>query len=258
MYKIVFSKTGDYINIVVENKELLEYWLSELKRTNKDIFKLQSSTFSDNTELSKNVITVNSILSKFKIEPFPDSTNNWLDQSELNRLHEQWVKMQHLYPNIVNLLRKIPKGLENFNRINTLIHKIEKKVEIEYINDTELVWQTKNIFGPGIAKLGMWNIQISHQNLGRTTFSKWQNYDDNVVDQDTNNYTHLGGLIQINLARPYTVNFPIEYLKWCEKFKITPYGQLLPIGNFDLDITTSRILFHKNVGIENNTISFEV
>lgn len=260
MYKIVFSKTGDSLNIVSDNHEMLEYWLFETKKANKEKFLLEEHnlpTVLIQNQLTEAVSEINLVLTKFKIEPFILSST-WLDQSSLNYLHRQWVLLQQKHTNILNLLNKFSGATKKFHDINKLIHQIEESTNVAYINDIDNVWQVENIFGPGIQKFGLWQIQLSYQNLGRSTYSKWYNYDDNVEDQDTNDATHLGGRIEFNLTRPYTALPPNEYIKYCKDRNLEPYGLKIPIGNLDLDITNLRILFSKNVHIENNTISFEI
>ena len=51
---------------------------------------------------------------------------------------------------------------------------------------------------------------------------------------------------------------PIEYVEYCKKNKIEPHGNVLPIGNFKIDFFDLTDIFKKNVGIENNKISFEI
>jgi hypothetical protein len=101
-------------------------------------------------------------------------------------------------------------------------------------------------------------VELHYQNLGRSTFEKWINYDGNILDTDTNNFTHLGGLVKINLARPFENTAPKEYVEYCTKNSIQPCGNILPIGNFSHPTTELRETFRKNVSIENNRISFEI
>ena len=126
--------------------------------------------------------------------------------------------------------------------------------KVKYVNDQLSVWQIKNIFGPTISKFGVWQVELQYQNLGRSNYEKWKNYDNNVIDIDTNNFTHFGGLVQFNICRPFIQSPPKEYIDYCNEHKITPYGPVMPIGNFNVDITSVRQVFKKNVNIKNNRI----
>jgi hypothetical protein len=188
-----------------------------------------------------------------------DPGNDWLDQSNLNILHERWVKLQYNHKNIVNLILKFPNDIINqFHNVNILIHKIENSVKIDYSNDQLTAWQTPNIFGPEISTFGTWQAEIHYQNLGRSNYEKWKNYDNNLVDTDTNNFTHIGGLINFNITHPITQLPPTNYVEYCQQHNISPYGNKLPLGNFKISITELRHIFKKNVNIKNNTITFKI
>lgn len=259
---LVWEKTGDSLEIVVDNHQLVEYWLNALSGTNKNSFDFIQSSRSINSKIDMLVDCLessNQILSKFKIDPLMNSSVDWLDQNNLNILHEKWVKLQHKYK-IVEVLSRLPdRSFEKkFHDVNHLIHQIESRVRIDYINDLKNTWQVDNIFGPNIAKFGQWQIELHYQNLGRSNYEKWNNYDNNIIDSDTNNFTHIGGLVYFNLCRPHNSQPPLEYVKYCRDNNLTPYGNKLPIGNFKVDITTLRHTFQRNVSIENNRLSFKI
>ena len=149
-------------------------------------------------------------------------------------------------------------AIDHFHNVNKLIHKIEKSHIIRYINDQCIAWQTPNIFGPEILKFGVWQVELHYQNLGRSNYEKWQNYDTNIIDTDTNNFTDIGGMVNFNIGHPVVNHPPLNYVEYCQQQNINPYGNKLPIGNFKISITELRHIFYKNVNIENNTITFEV
>lgn len=257
--KLVWSSTGDSLELELVDPAIFEYWVSQVSSGQKNKFRHVDSTFVDTTGLAAAVAEVNTILVKFNIDTFVDPGSDWYDQNNLNILHEQWVKLQHKHKNIVQLLSKFPNNLvKTFHDINHLIHKIEDSVTIVYDNDKDVVWQTPNIFGSDILKFGTWHAELTYQNLGRSTFEKWMHYDTNLVDSDTNNFTHFGGQIQFNICRPIELKAPVEYIDYCNKNNVCPYGNKLPIGNFKESITDLRHVFNKNVNIENNTISFKI
>ena len=105
---------------------------------------------------------------------------------------------------------------------------------------------------------GVWQVELHYQNLGRSNYEKWQNYDTNIIDTDTNNFTDIGGMVNFNIGHPVVNHPPLNYVEYCQQQNINPYGNKLPIGNFKISITELRHIFYKNVNIENNTITFEV
>lgn len=259
--QLVWESTGDSLDIVGEDSRVIDYWIEQINLSNKNSFELVDGSIVDNDSikmLSDNIRDINNILIKFKIEPLIDNTLDFLNQDNLNKAHEKWVKLHHKHK-IISLLSKF-KGneLKKFRDINNLIHEIEKPTIIKYDNDFVNVWQVKNPFGSDILKFGTWQVELHYQNLGRSTYEKWLNFDNNLVDSDTNNFTHFGGKIHFYIGKPFAYHAPEEYVKYCSTNNVTPYGNKLPIGNFTESITTLRHVFNKNVGIKNNRISFTV
>jgi len=259
---LVWEKTGDCLEIDLDNTDVANYWLSELIKTNKNNFSLVKSELpSDDIliELADCLESTNQILQKFKLDLLMDHRLDWLNQTNLNILHERWVKLQQTHK-IVEFLNKLnnKESIKKFHNINHFIHTIENANRVEYTNDLTSTWLTKNIFGPNVTKFGSWQIELHYQNLGRSNFNKWINDDSNINDVDTNNFTHFGGLVYFNISKSYTQLPPQEYLQYCNQTGVEPFGSVLPIGNFKLDITSIRRLFKKNVDIENNRISFKI
>lgn len=257
--KVIWTLTGDVLEIDVTNFKVIDYWLDQLNLSDKNSFRLVDTTFPDRdlvTNLVENIECINQILTKFKLDPLLDSDSDWYNQDNLNLLHNQWVKLQQTHK-IIELLSKF-KGdaLQKFHDINHLIHKIEFPISIIYNNDKSKIWQTPNPFGPDILQFGIWQIEIDYQNLGRSTFEKWVNYDKNVIDTDTNNFTHFSGRILFNIRHPVNWPAPHDYISYCKKNNVQSYGNKLPIGNFKDSITTLRHVFYKNIIIDSNSIFF--
>lgn len=259
--KLVWELSGDTLTIDIENSMLVEYWIDQINVTNKNSFGLLSSAFPLDgltSNLSDNIKLINEILAKFKINYLSSHDYDWLDQDNLNLLHAQWVKLQQDY-NIVTVLSKFNSDiLQKFHDINKLIHQIENSSFVSYVNDALATWQTPNPFGTNILHYGTWQVELHYQNLGRSTYEKWFNYDYNILDTDTNNFTHIGGEVHFNLHRPLSINAPVEYVNFCSENKIQPIGCKLPIGNFRESLTVVRHLFNKNVPIKNNRLSFTI
>ncbi len=256
---LLWSQTGDFLDIDVVNPEVIEYWVDQLNNDQKNQFICINSIFPNTQPLVNALTATNTVLEKMKLEPLMDPSIDWYNQDNLNLLHERWVKLQHKHKNIVRVISGIPNSIiKQFHAVNELIHKIEKSNTIKYINDEVIAWQTPNIFGPEILKFGVCQVELSYQNLGRSNYEKWKNYDNNLVDADTNNFTHFGGGVEFNIGHPIVLTPPPNYLEFCQQHNISPYGNKLPLGNFKISITELRHIFNKNVNIKNNTITFEI
>jgi len=256
---LIWTQTGDSLELELFNPAVINYWVEQLNSDQKNQFTCTDATIPDTQALATALSEVNKVLEKIKLDPLMDPASDWFDQSNLNVLHERWVKIQHKYKNIVNLISRFPDNIiEQFHNVNLLIHKIEKPIQVNYVNDQTIVWQTPNIFGPEISKFGTWQAELHYQNLGRSNYEKWKNYDTNLIDTDTNNFTHIGGMVNFNIVHPILQAPPLNYVEYCQQHNISPYGNKLPLGNFKISITELRHIFNKNVNIKNNTITFKV
>lgn len=259
--KLVWELSGDTLLVDVENTLFVEYWIDQINAAKKNKFELRCSSFPVSQlakDLANNVEFINEILKKFKIKYLSDHNLDWLDQDNLNVLHSRWVKLQQDY-DIISVLSKFNGDvLCRFHAINKLIHQIENSSFVSYINDCSTTWQVDNPFGAKILKYGTWQVELHYQNLGRSTYEKWLNYDYNLTDTDTNDFTHLGGEVHFNIGRPLSLTAPAEYVHFCSENNIKPIGGKLPIGNFKESLTVIRHLFNKNVSIKNNRISFTI
>ena len=197
------------------------------------------------TDMESVLIKVNAFLQKFKLDPFVINSD-FFNIDNINRLHEKWVKLHIKYPNIGTLAAKA--GIEKeLDQVNHLCHSIEKMFYFVYKNYDQELWQISNPFDSELLALGKFNIVINYDNLGRCTFNKWLNYDNNVNDIDTNCYEKLGGKLEFNLSRPYTLSLPTEYLDFCRGKNTKPTGTEIPLGNFTDDMSKVRSLFVKNL-----------
>lgn len=98
---------------------------------------------------------------------------------------------------------------------------------------------------------------LGFDNLGRSTWEKFSNYDSDAFEVDTNNFDMLSGKLEISLARPMMWTSPENYSNWCALHNISEVGRNMRIGNFDDDVKTLtklRYLFTNNES--SNKISF--
>ena len=261
--KLIFDTTGDQIDVDVINPNFVEFWLDNINDNDNKLSLIDHDIkFELQSDLKNNLKKTNQILAKFAIQPLMDPEEDWYDQHNLNILHEKWVKLQHNYPSVVNALTMLGDSIvKDFYNINMLIHSIESKKSIVYekFNNNKTTWQRVNNFSTDILSNGSWNIEIGYQNLGRSLFEKWSNLDDNVNDEDTNNFTHFGSRVIINISRPFVSPLPTEYLSYCDKNGVAPINPILPMGNFknyQKNLKEIRHVIYRNVQ-QNNRISFE-
>jgi len=261
--KLFWSTTGDELLLDACNKEFSEFWLSSLDKDNTNYFKLVESNFDIECQqdLYANIKIISDILvSKFKLTTLEQFlTLDLLNQSTLNELHHDWVLLTHSYPNLPIILKSIDLTIfEAWNKINKLLHSIENDINLEYCTFKE-GWEVKNPIGIDILNFNRCQISIGFSQLGRTTYSKWLNFDNNISDIDTNDYLQIGGEIHITVSRPIFQSAPTEYKNFCDSNNIPTVGDKLNLANFtnyEINIATIRELIIKNLKIKNNLISF--
>jgi len=256
--KLVFKQTGDSLGFESPNQDLLEYFLKQCDNSNRSVFKSSQSLEEDCLELFDCIHTVDDFLtSKLKIDVFSKYRKAQLNQTTLNHLHEDWVKLHSKYDKICLILeRKDPALLHKFRWINETIHKIEN-FSYDFRNYDNHVWQCYNPYGTSVLDFNKYNIIMKFNNLGRPSFDKWNVYDnDNLKDVD--DFSLLSGQIIINLMRPYTQPLPAGYTKWCKDNGRPVIGKNLGIGNFTDQIDIVTEVFYRNMQNEGCTIFFEL
>lgn len=239
--KLVFASSGNEIEI--ETRKVAEYYIQQLTQDNKN--KFHSITLNNVPEILKKLKTVLSntndlFVSKFNLDTFSKFIDIELNQQTLNTIHEVWVKLHHDKPGICTLLEKLG-FLQDFKDINEYVHDLESAYKYSYRNYTENIWWCDNPFDNSILDFNEYQIKIKANNLGRSTFGKWRNYDENVKDIDTSDFQKISGQLMITLDRPYHADPPKEYIEWCNKHNVKPInGEWLGFGNFVGDINTIR------------------
>lgn len=257
--KLIFKKTGDSLGFESPNQALLEYFITQCNNTNADVFKSNQALKQDFKKLFDCINAVDDFLSnKLSINVFTKYREVKLNQIILNSLHEDWVKFQLKHRNISLLLeRKNPDLLDKFRWINEGIHELES-VLYDFRNYDHHVWQCDNPYGINVLDFNQYNISMAFNNLGRASFNKWNVYDDNLEDTDTNDFTRLSGQILIRLSRPYTQVAPVEYTNWCNANGYPVVGKTLGIGNFTDTVDIVSEVFFRNMQNESSTIFFEL
>lgn len=252
MSKLVWSSTGDEISLIPCNNELYEYFVAQLRLSNTNRYIAQ---YIDHTELfvqlDESLFVVNKILtSKLKLDIFDIIEPNWHDQDLLNRLHRSWVKLHQQYPNINSICEGIEEGSGiHLNRLNKLIHSAEQQFDsLSLVNDTD---SFENIFDYDLTMQGIAGLMINYNNLGRSTFNKWLNFDNNYEDSDTNNFKEIYTELTLSLSRPRVYGIPKEFphTQW--------QNDKIGLANFDKleeNLLNYRQLIYKNFRLASNFI----
>jgi hypothetical protein len=261
LVKLIWENTGDEIEFIPTFPDLLDYYVNELDRQKANKFCCKESKFDYQIvdELQRCLAATQPLSTKIPME-----IDNWAgdvyDQSYLNKLHEQWVKTGIRYPTLPNLLRSINKDVD-YRNINENIHLLETSFEFEFINYKDNPYQIENIFGKSILSFDTANLMLGFDNLGRSSWAKFTHWDNNTLDVDTNNFTCLSGLIELNLNRPMKMDPPLDYVNWCHVHDVPAVGHSISLGNIvDLDknLSTIRQILVRNTHEQTHTFSFEI
>ena len=260
--KLIWTQTGDCLTIIPEHHSMVEHWLHQLDQSDLHEFALLTPVPRYMiSELIECVTAVNAALSRANMTLLPPDLD-WLDQRNLNLLHSTYVKMQR-DKNITAFLRKIGQQdlVNQHHQVNNIIHETESMVEYLYQaknpNHSD-PWQVPNPYGTSVLGWGVWQVEMEYQSLGRGTYEKWLNWDDNLVDTDTDDFESLGPRVLFRICRPYRTDPPQDYIRACLSTGAPIVGGTLPIGNFQDDIGRVRRLFHDNAVRADNKIIFEL
>ena len=189
MPRLRWTQTHDVIELAVIDHGVYEYFVEQL-----NAHALNQYTMSDlgyvslSQELQQRFDRIQSFvhdrlhLTDFDIEVDPSN------QDDLNHLHSQWVKLHQRFLNIATVADSVFPG--DLKAINKLIHAIEEStLNLEAVS-SDPNYIMPNIFGIDILGFGVYNISIAYNNLGRSTWQKWQN-NDTTVDTDLNNFSEF-------------------------------------------------------------------
>ena len=249
--RLVWLDSGDSLNLRPEHPHMMAAWLEALQHNNGLPFNPHRNRPDEEidrliTTLKDTVDAVNDMFQKVKIR-LPTS-DDVLDQDYLNDLHRSYVKFEQRH-DLVSLSERIggEAGRATYGILNATIHRIEK-TKIYYYLASPPHWTMPNLFGTDLLKFGRWHVEIHYESLGRSTYEKWVNYDNNWTDSDTDDFQSIGGRLQFNIGRPYKTQPPEDYVIACRSAGVEPIGEVLPVGNFMEPIGTIRNLFHRNQG----------
>jgi len=252
MPKLVWTLSGDEIPLIPCNNELYEYFVSQLNTFNINNYSAMSIDHSELfAQFDEAVSVLNKVLKdKFKCLIFDLKDPNWHDQTLLNQLHRDWVKLHQAYPTITTLLETIEPGSSIYMyRLNKLIHNMEQQFDrFDLVND---VVSFENIFDYDLTTCGLDGLMINYNNLGRSSLNKWLNFDIVDDDSDTNNFKEIYTELTLSLSRPRSYTLPAEYKK------NSLLGDNIGLANFDKleeNLLNYRQLVYKNFRLPSNLI----
>lgn len=259
MAKLVWTVSGDEIPLTPCNNALYEYFVNQLDVHGVNRYSCKPVDIDSSiNELEHCLHGVNSILtSKFNLTSLIIEEPNWLDQNLINELHRRWVKLHCDYPSIEVLCEQIDSGSsDKFYRINKLLHHLESAFDsVNLTNDLKFF---PNIFDEDITTFGKTNLMIDFNNLGRTTFNKWVNFDSVVNDVDTNDFNELWTALTLNLSKPYSSTPPNEYVEWASRHNRRPSGESVGLANIiglEDKLLEYREVVTRNSHVSNNYIT---
>jgi hypothetical protein len=260
--KLVWEKSGDEIKFSPASPDLLIYYIEQLSTENVNQFKFNNSNFDYKIycKLEQNLSSIANISNRIPFQ-IDEWDGDLFDQQYLNKLHRQWVKTGIEYPKITLLLRALNGLDQHYRDINNNLHLHENSFRYKFVNYDTDPWQIKNIFGPNILNFNDANISLGFNNLGRSSWEKYKNWDNNINDSDTNDYQMLSGLVYINLNRPATQHPPQEYIDWCKHHNISVIGSKLNLGNIiglEDNLTDFRKILFRNTHEQDDRFFFEI
>jgi hypothetical protein len=261
--KLVWNSTGDWLDIDPINYKLVQYWINSLDRDNCNVFHLEKNYFDLNwpSSLNEHICAIDDFLTnKLNIDRLSVVRNqDTIDQHVLNDIHRVWIRIICDYPKLVSLISHNETLYHHWNQINKKVHAIEEGFKSVYI--AEQYWETPNIFGPDILNFDFCQIQVIFSQEGRSTFNKWNMFDYNIDDRDTNNFLNIGSEVSITLNRSCSYSPPKEYVDFCNSQGIPVIGRTLNLANFskfESDLCNIRHVYLRNIAHENNTASFRL
>jgi len=289
-FQIVFDNSGDAIDFVSVNTEVLEYYVDQLNRCNQNSFSIRNTAWADTVthrinQLHSTLSEVNSWiheLTDWQYDVF--DIEDYLNQRNLNKLHADWVNshdqvydidakrkqsnfsgtaelIHDMFPDservvtIDNLISKLNQTQLYLN-INYNVHSLEQSFDCIRFETSDGTWhEFSNVFDKSILTNNIANFSLTFNHLGRTLYNKFIHSDWDLEHNDENSYNELLGFVTVSLVPCQTIPLSKEYQAWCQSHGRIPIGDNLNLGNIpDLHdrLTHYRQLIYKNLKSNNN------
>jgi len=255
MPKLRWNATQDAIDLEVVDHRVYDYFREQLNLHSLNKYTVSHLGYATlSQELQESFGNLQNLFRTKLQSSIFDFDFDPSNQFDLNRLHRSWVKVHRQYPNVGRIFDSTFLA-----RINKLIHYIEELTTPFEITTPNPYFSMPNIFGTDVLKYGTFNVTISFNNLGRTSYNKWLN-GDQVHDTDTNNFNEFYTTLTINTNPSIEQSLPTAYTNWCKQNHMPCVGGIMPLANLDKlekNLLQYRQLFYKNSLIENNFITLE-
>ena len=289
-FSLIFNNSGDSIDFVSTNPDLVEYYVDQLNQRKTNSFHVQIPTWADSVTQDINHLLsvledVNSWieeLTDWRYETF--ELEHYLNQQNLNTLHAKWVdsrkkiyniddkRIEYDYKGMAehihamfpdhersillgNLLHKLNRS-QQYDQVNQAVHKVESRFnQINFETSDAYHYDFPNIFNKSVLTNDIANFNLTFNHLGRTLYNKFQNFDLNLEHDDENSFDQLLGFVDLTLLPAQTIPLSGEYQQWCQSMNRVAYGNNLTLGNIpDLPdrLTEYRQLIYKNLKNNNN------
>jgi len=289
-FSLTFDNSGDSIDFVSTNPDLVEYYIDQLDQRKANSFCVQNSTWAD--LVTQDIDHLHTVLKEVNnwIEELTDwhydvfEPDNYLNQKNLNRFHANWVKSKNqiydidakrqqnnftgvaehvhdMFPDderfvvLGNLLTKLNRS-QQYDQINLAVHKLESRFNQINFGMSDGSWQEfSNIFNKSLLTNNVANFTLTFNHLGRTLYNKFQTFDLDLDHDDENSFDQLLGFVDIRLVPAQTITFSSEYQQWCRSVDRVACGDNLTMGNIpDLPdrLTEYRQMIYKNLKNNNN------
>jgi len=294
-FQITFENSGDSVDFVSVNDEVLEYYVYQLNQQNKNSFSIRNKAWANSVtqrinQLHLTLSDVNSWIQEltdwqYDVFDFDD----YLEQHNLNKLHADWVNSQgqiydidakrkqsnfsgtaelihDMFPDsermvvLGNVLSKLNRT-QQYGQINLGTHALEESFSQLRFEMSDGSWQQfPNVVDKSILTNNIANFGLTFNHLGRTLYNKFIHFDLDLDHDDENSYNELLGFVTVSLVPSQTIPLSKEYQAWCQSHGRVPIGDNLNLGNIpDLQdrLTYYRRLIYKNLK-SNNTFSIHI
>jgi hypothetical protein len=263
-FSIVFDNTGDSIPFKSVNTEILEYYVEFLNSNDGNHFECFNSPSANIQQIIAELKQVSIELNQWipeilDCEILVYSDDEYLDPTNLNQLHADWVvsqtvnydidtnrkakgpssladKIHNYFPNdirfptIDQVIDSIGKTTQ-YQQINVLVHKLEVLFNLLTFQSADKFYLcTNNVFDKQkVLTNDFGNLRMMFMHSGRSRYDKFTNFDRQFADENT--YDQLIGYVSLHLIQPETVPFSNEYISWCQQVNKPPLGERLNFGN---------------------------
>jgi len=280
IFSLIFENTGDSIpfqTISNQTADVLSYYVDNLNKQNLNKFTNNNIGNKINqaiANLNSTIINCNEFIYEL-LDQYIDTytTEEYLNQQILNKLHADWVKSQTVKYNILEKRKKYnysqqselihsmfpdeipepPVGViidklgvnEPYSNINVGVHKLERLFsEIKFQVANQNWVEFTNPFGKDLLTNDVSNFSLAFNHLGRTLYNKFVYFDHTLEYHDENSFNELLGCVELRLDPAQTIPLSVEYVNWCKIHNKVPSGERLPIGNIP-DLTTHLTDYRK-------------